>query len=172
MPKPPPAPDDELPELDDLTDAQELEQDFDPGAPEPIGELPETDDGLGSDLDIQLSSTEPEGTRLTSALPRPDELLLAPLDDLEDFSTQETIPILPWSLEAELLEIGHTLPAVLEPTAAETTWEHPESGDDQRLTVRLRMVVAATVLRRVVAPQERLRVGRDILAGRALILVE
>lgn len=157
-------------ELDDPTEAIELERSFDPGASEPIDELPLDPSSLAVEEEIELDTTEPDGTDL-GVLPRLD-VLIRPTDDLEDFSTQEEIPMLPWRLEAELLECGHTLPAVLDPTAATTTWEKPGGGEPQRLTIKLRMVVAAVDITVVEADRERLRVGRDLLAGRVVILVE
>lgn len=158
---------DELGERDPFLDLRLL----DPGAPEASGELPSLDEPLDGDALFELGRTEPEGTRIRDDLPRLDAMI-APTDDLEDFATQETIPILPWKLDAEILEIGHTVPAVLDPMQAKTIWERPDPGATQRLTVRLRMVVVAIELEQVAASVQRLRVGRDILSGRALILVE
>ena len=157
-------------DLDDPHELLDLRL-LDSGAPEPAGELPALDEPLDDDALFELMRGEPEATRIRDDLPRLDAMI-APTDDLEDFSTQETIPILPWKLNAELLEVGRTLPAVLDPMRATTVWERPDPGAPQRLTVRLRMVVVAIELHHVDAPVERLRVGRDILSGRALILVE
>lgn len=160
-------------DLDDLggADPVELDIDFDPGAPEPVDTLPLEPESLVVETDFRLDPTEPEGTAITDDLPRLD-VLIRPTDDLEDFSTQEEVPMLPWSLEAELLEIGAVLPAVLDPTRATTQWERPGADETQRLTVQLRMVRVTVEVACVDGPTSLLRVGRDVLAGRAVILVE
>ena len=168
---------DDEPKGSDLTDLDGPERSdgfdvgFDPDAPEPIDRLPLEPQSLVADLDFELDPNEPEGTALSDDLPRLDALI-RPSDDLEDFSTQEEVPMLPWSMEAELLEIGEVLPAVLEPTLATTRWERPGSDETLRLTVRLRMVQVTVPIACVDGPEPLLRVGRDVLAGRVLILVE
>jgi len=162
----------DLPELDEDTDLLELNVDLDPGAPEPIGELPVDEEHLfGSPEDdwIDLISDEPEATVFPEAL-RADVPVALAEDELEDFATQEALPILPWKLEAELLELGVGLPAVLDPTLQRSRWEKPNPTDATvHVTVRLRMLDIAIELDIVSAPSECLRVGRDILSGRVLI---
>ncbi len=155
MPKPePPLPTpDELPALD-------------PGSPEPEGELHLDDEPWLSLPD--LASDEPEGSSL-EALPD-----FEPREDLglEDFVTQEELPILPWSLEADLLERGCRIPATLEPSLAATYLEQPGGGEPFFVTVRLRMLDLRLLLPVRPGPGPHLHVGRDLIAGKLLIRVD
>lgn len=160
--------DDELPESDDLL--EDLVP-LDPGAPEPVGELHFIEEALHVD-ELDLDPHEPDATPLAVDLQLSG--LLDPLDgvDLEDFATQEELPMLPWSLDVLLLEPGHSVPAQLEPTLAQTVLERPGGGAPFSVTLRIRMLDLPVTLAVHDGPSERLRIGRDLLAGRILIRVD
>lgn len=144
---------------------------LDPGEPEPVGELHFVEDALPDD-ELDLDPHEPEASRLQVD---PElEGLLDPLDglDLEDFATQEELPILPWCLDVLLLEPGHSVPAQLEPTLAESLLERPGGGPALDVTLRIRMLDLRVTLPVQDGPTERLRIGRDLLAGRILVRVD
>lgn len=115
-----------------------------------------------------LDFTEPEGSVDLGIL---DPQMPGDIDDLEDFATEDHVPVLPWTLTADVIETGTSLTAILDPTSADTILEG-SSSLPSRFTLRLRMVVATVEPRRVPGDVVRIRVGRDVLAGRALILVE
>ncbi|MCB9668277.1 MAG: hypothetical protein H6734_02285 [Alphaproteobacteria bacterium] len=167
MPHDPRKPD--LPELPEEPDDALVP--LDPGAPEPAGELHFIEEALHPEEDMDLLGHEPDGTPLDTL-----DLgsLLDPLDglELEDFATQEELPALPWSLDVLLLEPGHSVPAQLEPTLARTVLERPGGGEPFEVTLRIRMLDLRLVLPVADAPAERLRVGRDVLAGRILVRVD
>jgi hypothetical protein len=169
--KPTPPEDDLLPPLPAVLDPEEDLVPLDPGAPEPVGELPFLETAFDDGLDGELSDEEPESTVLDT-----DDLgaLLDPAQsvDLEDFATQEEIPALPWRLDVVLLELGRRVPAQLEPTLARTVLETPEPGPTAPVTLRIRMLDVPIELEQVAAPGERLRIGRDVLAGRILVRVD
>jgi hypothetical protein len=178
-PKRPPETD-ELPPLPEDTDLQELELDLDPGEPEPIGQIPidEVDLLVNATEIVELSAHEPEASDLPDPLdgmaPALSTLHMVE-DDLEDFATQEELPILPWSLQAHLLELGESVQALLDPTRATSTWERPDAdaaGPVVEVTVRIRMFDFAATLHVEDAPASRIRLGRDVIGGRVLIATD
>ncbi|MCB9676613.1 MAG: hypothetical protein H6737_15965 [Alphaproteobacteria bacterium] len=163
----------DLPELEESTDFLELNVDLDPGGAEPIGQLELDDVDLLQDLDdfVALDRSEPDGTALPSPLEQAPLHLIE--DDLEDFSTQEELPILPWRLEAHLLELGEHVPAVLDPTRARSVWEKPGASPEiVQTTVRLRMLDIPAEIEVVAGDAPLLRLGRDIIGGRLLIATD
>ncbi len=166
----------DLPELPEDTDLQELELDLDPGEPEPIGEIEFDDvDLLVQETEVvHLSTDEPEGTDLPDPLdelaPALNQLHLVE-DDLEDFATQEELPILPWTLPVQLLELGEKVTAVLDPTREHSVWERPQPSDEEsvEVTVRIRMLDIPAILRIERSETPLLRLGRDVIGGRILI---
>ncbi|MEZ4316611.1 MAG: hypothetical protein R3F61_03885 [Myxococcota bacterium] len=177
--KPKPQPDPhalpDLPDIDESTDLIELNVDLDPGAAEPIGELALDDIDLltGSEEVFALSAEEPEASDFPAAIRQVPIYLVE--DDLEDFATQEELPILPWKLEVDLLELGVRVSAVLDPTRATSVWEHPDPSEQRvQVTLRLRMLDIAADIEVVTttAGESRLRLGRDVIGGRLLIATE
>ena len=171
---------DELPELPDDTDLQELELDLDPGEPEPIGQIAfdEVDLLVNTAEVVELSDHEPEPTELPDPLdgmaPALSRLHMVD-DDLEDFATQEELPILPWSVAAHLLELGETVEAWLDPTRATSTWERPDAetaASTIDVTLRIRMFDFAATLTVERGAVSRVRLGRDVIGGRVLIATD
>lgn len=171
MPTDPRNPHDDLPALPETPDLLEDLVPLDPGAPEPVGELHFVEEALHVEPDFHLDGDEPVGTPLDMG-----DLgsLLDPAEgfDLEDFATQEELPLLPWELDVLFLEPGHSVRAHLVPTEAHTHLVRPGGGPDLTVTVRMRMLDLPLVLPVVDGPEELLRVGRDVLAGRILIRVD
>jgi hypothetical protein len=96
--------------------------------------------------------------------------------DLCSFEEEDSLDVLapmlvlPWSTEAELPDLGVTVPARLDPSVERTEWYTPSSSESAvRLRVRIGslQVHAEALVRYAEAP--RLVLGRDVLAGRILV---
>lgn len=162
----------DLPLVDDTTDALELGIDLDADATEPIGELPidDVDRLLDEEAWVQLETDEPTTTPLASDLDVIEAPAIFEDDDLEDFATQEELPIFPWKMAAELLELGLEVTAILDLTAETSTWTCPEPLDAEvSVTVRLRMLDLPVTLAVTAGPESTVRLGRDAIGGRVLV---
>ncbi|MCO4745553.1 MAG: hypothetical protein KC912_12245 [Proteobacteria bacterium] len=171
---------DELDEdaLDDSLDLQDLEPVFTEEAPmvqlddeeeaeeEAISVLPE-DVHLGEEAPIDWSDEgEDEGPDLSEAIGLEDAV------DWSDLVNEERddLPALGWSQEVFVDELGRVLPAELDPTAESTTWFRPDvSRAAHRLSFTLGGEAVSTFPSVVRGSSERLRIGRDVLAGRFLV---
>lgn len=165
---PPGEPIDLLDLVDEPTDVVELHVDLE-SPEEPAGQIAFDEEVALPDEWTELSREEPTGTLFADEPARRSPLFA---DDLEDFATQEELPILPWALDAELLQLGRVVAAVLDPTAARSVWTRPDAEPGElSVTVRLRMLDVPVTLRIARGPVDQLRIGRDVLSGRLLIAV-
>ena len=178
-PRPPADETDDTPAhaLDDLDDELFDPRLLDPAAWKDDDDVPVLADTLPEEPDLPdtdaLGPHEVEGDE-TEGGGDPNPPLDEDLDDLTAEEEREPA-ILGWTPRVEILRSGAAtlLAARVEPWRARSVWETPgtESADptdvDVILLVEGRRIPAS--LRRAAAAQERILLGRDVLAGRFLL---
>jgi hypothetical protein len=165
-------------DLDDVLDLHDLEPVFTEEAPmvqlddgdeqleDALSILPE-DAYLGEEAPINWDDEgEDNGPDLTDVSNLDDAVEWASLVDDE----RDHLRALHWSQDLFVEELGRLIPAELDPTAESTTWFRPDvSRAAHRLTFTLGGEAVSTFPSVVRGNSERLRVGRDVLAGRFLV---
>lgn len=144
-----------LTEVDEDTEEEDLPDDEDDDL-SPVPEL--AVDALGGEPDEPIDDDEIPGVL--------DEDLNA-FDEVEEV---DGLAILPWKTTARVPELEQEMPALLDPTRPDTTWCGPDAPEDLRVTIvigPLRVEVELQVLPEGDEPH--LRVGRDVLGGRAVV---
>jgi hypothetical protein len=175
VPKEPAPPIPALPAEDVEHDPYDLPDDDPTGALSP---LPDADD----DDDPPFDDDDPVAPLPALAAPPDADDAVDPLDEDEASGAlapvwtgdpEEDVPTvaLPWSTEASIPELDLTVPCLCDPTAARTVLYLPEPPDTDRLEVGILVgPLAVRVLVTIeVAAGARLRLGRDVLAGRAVV---
>ena len=167
-------------ELDDF-----LEEVPESGDPENDRTVP-FDDALLDDLDdlmgaAQLDEEELDPRRDRRAAPIDD--VPTDLDDLDELLPDVTsaiptshpatwdLPVLPWSTTARIAEYDLELPALCDPTRPRTEWITPRPPVHGKVgaTIRVGPLSVRVELIVTVGPEPLLRIGRDVLGGRALV---
>lgn len=165
--------DDELPDEFDLHDLEPVFTEEAPlvildeelGDDEALEALPE-DELLGAEAPLEWDDDEDEGPATEEGTLLDDEVDWAEM--LADEGTG--LPALDWSQEIFIEELDRTVVAELDPTAESTTWFKPDvSRAPHRLSFQLGgqpVSIFPAVMR---SRDERLRIGRDVLANRFLV---
>jgi hypothetical protein len=160
----------------DLLDDDDDLDGGDPGEPPHVPALAPSllDDDVLEDIDAVAR----EGTT-----PTLDEFVVPsgvfdpppPADDLGtelDASIDEPslLPVLPWSTVARIVDTGLDVPTVLDPTVGRSVWvTRSAAPGHQRITVRITTIEGSVTVEVRDGSPEILRLGRDWLAGRAVV---
>lgn len=163
--------DEDLGPLDDLVaDVDDpLEEDEDEPLDGDLRDLPDAADEPPPDL----GEVDEGGTELPD-LDAPEEDEAHSLDLREEDEAGDALgglPVIPWAGVAHLAALGLDMPCVADPTSPRTVLTLPDAPDTPRLELEIafagwRVVGLVTVERGAAAS---LRLGRDLLGGRALV---
>ncbi len=182
-PRKPKPEDDVLDDLTDLSDDQPDEGDFDEDDFTDLGDdQPEIDlSGLSDFLDDDDDDDDDDAGDLeTIEDAGTDELDLGDFEglvlDAEDDEDALDLPldplVLPWRTLAFLPDEGCDLPAILDPTRADSERRGPDAVPSAALRVQLDTLTLAVAVTATPSTEPMLILGRDALAGRILVSSE
>jgi hypothetical protein len=81
------------------------------------------------------------------------------------------LPVLPWSTTASIVDLAPQVPAILDPTRERSEWSTPVPPLRGITTATIRVGPLSVRVELLVSngPESVLRIGRDVLAGRAVV---
>ncbi len=175
--------DDGLDDADDLDEFEELENELNeiPLEATDLDAFDNLDDDEADEADIDLDfdaeDKDDQFDDLADDLTDEHDPALE-LDELEgetddNWMGEEPLESVLWTTEVRIDGVDSTVPAILDPTLATTTWTRPgaEVGPAM-IALRIGSIHVRVLVAVVDGPDSALRIGRDVLAGRILVRSE